>query len=102
MGNASDAKVVSIVKFKSCLPDDELTRRYKERLPEFRKLPDLLQKLYFRDESTGEWGGLYLWDSPESLQNYLDSDLRKSIATAYDVERAPRVERLSVLEPLRP
>jgi hypothetical protein len=101
MEDASNAKVMLKVKFKSRLSDDELRRRYKERLPEFRKVPGLLQKYYFIDESTGEWGGLYLWDSPESLQKYLDSDLRKSIASAYEVEGTPELERLSVVEALR-
>jgi hypothetical protein len=102
MPDASNAKVVLIVRFKTRLSPDELRRRYRERLPEFRELPGLLQKYYFYDEAADEWGGLFLWDSPESLQAYLDSDLRKTTASAYDVEGAPRVERLSVLEPLRP
>jgi heme-degrading monooxygenase HmoA len=101
MEDASNAKFMLKVKFKSRLSDDEARRRYKERLPEFRKVPGLLQKFYLYDESTGEWAGLYLWDSAESLQKYLDSDLRKTIASAYEVEGAPQVEKLSVVEALR-
>lgn len=102
MNDASHAKVMLMVKFKSRLAPEELRRRYKERLPDFRALPGLIQKYYFYDDSTDEWGGLYLWDSAESLQAYLDSDLRKSIASVYEVEGTPRVERLSMLEALRP
>lgn len=101
MENASNAKIMLIVRFKSRLSTDEVRRRYQKRLPEFREVAGLLQKYYFYDDSTEEWGGLYLWDSPESVQKYLDSDLRKSIASTYEVDGAPRVERLSVLDALR-
>ena len=44
---------------KSNLAREELERRYKERLPEFRKVKGLIQKYYSYDESTGEWAGIY-------------------------------------------
>jgi len=86
---------------KSNLPYDELERRYKERMPEFRDVPGLLQKYYSADESTGEWAGIYLWDSEESLQAYLESDLRKTIASAYELIQPPQVERFSIIDVLR-
>jgi heme-degrading monooxygenase HmoA len=101
MADTKAAKVVLLVKFKSRLSVDEARRRYVERMPRFRELPGLLQKFYFYDEQTKEYGGVYVWDSEESVQTYLESDLRKSIATAYEIEGTPRVERLSVTDILR-
>ena len=46
--------------------------------------------------------GVYLWDSEESAKSYMESDLRKSIGAAYNVEGAPRTEKLTVVELLRP
>lgn len=90
------------VRFKSSLPADELQRRYRERLPRFRELPGLVQKYYHHDPAAGEWGGLYLWDSKESLDRFMASDLRKTIPEVYEVVGSPRVEISTVIDILRP
>jgi heme-degrading monooxygenase HmoA len=94
--------VMLIVRgLKSKLSHDELERRYKERMPSFRDVPGLLQKYYSYDSSTQEWAGIYLWDSEESAAAYLESDLRKSIPSAYELTQPPRVERFSIVDVLR-
>lgn len=95
--------VMLIVRgLKSELSREELERRYKERLPQFRNVTGLIQKYYSYDESTGEWAGIYLWDSEESLARYLESDLRKSIPAAYELTEPPRVERFPIVDVLHP
>ena len=89
------------VRFKSSLSLDEVTKIIEERAPEFRALSGLQQKYYIQDATTGEYGGLYLWDSPDSLAEYRESELRASIAEAYRVEGKPRVEVYRVLKCLR-
>lgn len=101
MVDRNAAKVVMIVRFQSRLSGDEIKRRYPERMPEFRVVPGLVQKYYIYDESSNEWGGIYVWDSEESAQAYLESDLRKTIPATYEVEGTPRVERLEVFDVLR-
>ena len=86
---------------KSRLPEEEFRRRYNERMPQFRDVPGLLQKYYSYDESTGEWAGIYLWDSAESVAGYLESDLRKSMSTAYELEKPPVLERFQIVDSLR-
>ena len=86
---------------KSALPREELERRYKERLSRFRDVPGLIQKYYSYDEATGEWAGIYLWDSEESLAAYLESDLWKSIPAAYELTEPPRIERFPIVDVLR-
>jgi hypothetical protein len=90
-----------LIKFRSKLPVQEVMAIAETRLPDFQALQGLQQKYYFQDPATGEVGGLYLWDSPESLKAYSESDLRKSIAQAYQVEGEPRIEVLRVLRSLR-
>lgn len=101
MAETTTVKVVAVVKFRSRLPPEEAKRRYRERMPEFRQLPGLVQKYYCYDDSTAEWAGIYLWDSHESAEEYLASDLRRSIPAAYEIDGAPRVETLSVMDTLR-
>ena len=94
--------VVLMVKFKSGLTYEEAEKRYKERLPEFQALPGLIQKYYLHNPETGEWAGMYLWDSQESLEAYLASELRGTIAETYEVVGEPRVDRMAVVDVLRP
>jgi len=95
-------RIMLIVRgLKSKLSRDELERRYKERLPQFRGVPGLIQKYYSYDEDTGEWAGIYLWDSEDALYEYLDSDLRKSIQAAYELIEPPRIDRFMIVDVLR-
>jgi heme-degrading monooxygenase HmoA len=91
-----------MVRFRSKLSLDEVMKVAEERAPRFRALEGLQQKYYFQDPESGEIGGLYLWESSESAAEYQKSELRASIAAAYQVEGAPRVEVFRVMMPLRP
>lgn len=97
----SGPKVILLVKFKSPLPLDEVMEVIHSRADQFRALPGLTQKYYLRDQATGECAGLYLWDSAEALDEYRQSELAATIAAAYQVEGAPRIEVFDVLTPLR-
>ncbi len=96
------AEVIMLARFKSRLPMEEITTVMKERMPEFRALDGLEQKYYLHDPESGEVAGLYLWRSEEALGEFAQSELRASIAEAYEAEAPPRVEIYRVLEPLRP
>ena len=89
------------VKFKSALSHDEAMRVVKERLPQFRALPGLIQKYYGHEKETGEYTGIYLWDSEESLREYRASELARSIPEAYQVVGKPRIEVFEMMFPLR-
>lgn len=90
-----------LVRFKSSLPFDEVIKVIEKRAPEFRALAGLQQKYYLQDAASGEYAGLYLWESPEALNAYRDSELRASIADAYQAEGEPRVEVYRVIKTLR-
>ncbi len=101
MVDTQPAIMLIVRGLKSELSREEFERRYKERLPRFRTVDGLIQKYYSYDKSTGEWAGVYLWDSEESLGKYLESDLRKSIQSAYELTEPPRVERFPIVDVLR-
>lgn len=55
----------------------EVLELFNKRADKYRKVKGLLQKLYIHDESTGDVGGVYVFDSKESLEAYRNSDLAK-------------------------
>lgn len=93
--------ILQIVKLKSDLPEEELLKRAKERESNFKSIPGLLQKYYVKTNQEGEYGGVYIWDSVQSQQNYQASDLAKSIPSAYAIKAAPSVEVMDVIFQLR-
>ena len=101
MPKAQPTIMLVVRGLKSKLSYEELEKRYKERMPQFREQPGLLQKYYSYDESTGEWAGIYLWDSEKSLAAYLESDLRRSIPSAYELTEPPRIEKFPLVDVLR-
>jgi heme-degrading monooxygenase HmoA len=93
--------IVQFVKFPSGLSEAEVRRTMEERAPQFRALPGLLQKYYGRERESGEFCGIYIWDSEASLAAFRASELARSIPDAYQVARQPRIEIFDVLFPLR-
>lgn len=93
--------ILQTVTFSSALSEAELLRVARERAPQFRALPGLLQKYYVKGNEPGQYRGVYIWDSLESLEEFRRSDLAASIPTAYKAQAAPVVERLEILFPLR-
>lgn len=89
------------VRVKSELDPDELDRCIHERRHRFLEVPGLIQKIYARDEATGDTCGLYLFESKEALAACRESELAKTIPTAYEATDV-RPEVYEVLFPLKP
>lgn len=90
---------ILFVRVKSDLDPEELERRVLERRPRFKEVPGLIQKIYGRDESTGDVCGIYFFEDKESLAAFRDTELAKTIPTAYEA-REIRREVYEVLYPL--
>ncbi|MBT8488634.1 MAG: YdhR family protein [Gemmatimonadetes bacterium] len=93
--------ILQIVKLRSALSEDDLLAIARDRAPQFRAIPGLVQKYYVRRDGPGEFAGVYVWDSKESLAAFRETDLAKSIAAAYQVTEPPVIEISEVLFPLR-
>ena len=93
--------ILQFVKLKSALAEELLLAKAKERAPEFEAIPGLLQKYYVKINDQGSYGGVYIWDSKDSLLKFKDSDLAKSIPAAYQVIEAPAIEIMDILFQLR-
>jgi len=93
--------ILQIIKLKSNLPEEELLIKAKERESQFKDIPGLLQKYYVKTGQSGQYGGIYIWESQESLNAYRESDLAKSIPEAYEIIEAPSIEMMDILFQLR-
>ena len=81
---------ILFVRIKSDLDPKELESRLIERRPRFHEVPGLVQKFYGRDESTGDVCGVYFFEDINSLSNFRETELAKTIPTAYEAKEIRR------------
>ena len=93
--------IVLFVRAKSKLDSTELEHRLLERRPRFLDVPGLVQKIYGRDESTGDVCGIYFFENKKALVDFRETELAKTIPTAYEVAEI-RMEVYEILYPLHP
>ncbi len=93
--------VVQIVRFKSELTDEEVIDKYKARAPRYREMKGLKQKYYLKFTDTGEFGAVYLWETETALKEFRESDLGKTIASAYKVQGDPKSQIAELVMSLR-
>lgn len=89
------------VRIKSELSAEEVDRRILERLPGFREVPGLIQKMFGRDPETGNICGIYFFEDAAALTAYRESELAKTIPDAYEAVDVRR-ETYEFLRPLYP
>ena len=71
---------VLIVNFALRGLDLESYRQNCEQIaPIFAELPGLISKTWLANPETNTYGGLYIWRDREALENYLASDIFKSL-----------------------
>jgi len=92
---------ILFVRIKSDLDPEELERRLIERRPRFKEVPGLVQKIYARDESTGHVCGIYFFKDQQSLADFRETELAKTIPSAYEATDIRR-EVYEILYPLHP
>ena len=89
------------VRFATTLSEEEVLAAAHKRADQFRALPGLLQKYYVKLAEPNHYGGIYIWDSLESMQSYRESELAATIPAAYKVVGKPKIEVLESLFQLR-
>jgi hypothetical protein len=77
---------VVLITYESELPPDEVTARFRERSGKYREMEGLVQKLYLRDEATGRFGGIYVFDSEASRDALFETDIHATLREAYAVK----------------
>ena len=92
---------ILFVRVKSQLDAKELERRAIERRPRFLEVPGLVQKIYGRDEATGDVCGIYFFENQAALDAFRQTELAQTIPAAYEALDVRR-EVYDVLYSLRP
>jgi len=85
-----DSMIIQFVRFKSELAMEEAEKVMKKR-----------QKFYGVHKETGEFAGIYFWDSEESIREFRQSELARTIASQYKAEGSPRIDLFDVMYTLR-
>ena len=88
--------IISVVRFRSRLSDDDVQALFEERADRYRQVPGLVEKIYVRFRETGEYGAIYVWESEDAMLRFRETDLARTIPDAYRVETAPQVELADV------
>jgi hypothetical protein len=92
--------IIHIVRFTTGLPAERIQALFTARAPQYTAVPGLLQKYYLHYHD-GHHGGVYVWDSPESMQAFRASGLSRSICDVYQVTEST-VDVADVVLALRP
>ncbi|WP_167615328.1 antibiotic biosynthesis monooxygenase family protein [Maribellus sediminis] len=101
MNNNGKGTIMQIVRLKTKLSEEEMLKIAHEREPLFKAIPGLVQKYYVKMGNPGEFGGIYIWDSRESLTEFRQSELAATIAKAYGATEPPSVEIVDIMFDLR-
>jgi heme-degrading monooxygenase HmoA len=94
--------IVSLVRFKSGLSDDEVQARFEERATLYRSVPGLVEKIYVRFRESGEFGAVYLWDSQKALMDFRETELARTIPDEYQVVEGLHAELADVCLVVQP
>lgn len=92
---------VLFVRLKSNLDKNELEPILLDRKSKFLNVPGLVQKVYGKNETADYFCGIYFFESKETLNNFRESELAKTIPSAYEAVDI-RLEVYEVIFPLRP
>ena len=89
--------IIQVVRFTSRLTYDEVMERFEARSDQYRQVPGLLQKYYVQYPETDEYGGVYVWDSEDSLRAWRKTYPLGTLAGSYKVKDEPHGEVLDVM-----
>lgn len=93
--------VIQILKSKIPLEREETIKRMHERGEQFAAVPGLHQKYYGLNDD-GWSMSVYFFESHEALDAYLETDLSRSIETAYSMTEPVVRERYEFVKALHP
>lgn len=92
---------IHTVQFESTKSESEVIRIGAERADRYRAVPGLVQKYYTKLEQPNHWAGVMLWESRDAIAAFAQTELAQTVAEAYGVKGAPRVQVLEVFDTLR-
>jgi heme-degrading monooxygenase HmoA len=61
---------------------EEYGAQVESAAPAFAELPGLVSKIFLTNEQTNTYGGVYLWQDREAMEDYKESELYKGMAAS--------------------
>jgi heme-degrading monooxygenase HmoA len=58
---------------------DEVVELFEPLVPSFANLPGNLAKIWLADTEAGRYGALYLWQTSEDMDAFMESDLWRGV-----------------------
>jgi heme-degrading monooxygenase HmoA len=88
--------IASFVRFKSPEPlhKKELIAMFESRRPAFEGMSGLIAKSFWIEETVGEFGGFYIWESRDIAESAHDAEWEERAVKAYGLR--PNVRFLEV------
>ena len=74
-----EGKCIQVVTFTSEINRSDYESMVIEGAPVWAAVPGLIIKHFIYNFDEGRFGGIYLWEDEESMQDYCKSDLFKSV-----------------------
>jgi heme-degrading monooxygenase HmoA len=93
--------IVQFVQFETSLGEDEIMAVAMARESRYAAIPGLVQKYYLKLNKPNHFGGILIWASREAMAAFADTDLARTIPSAYKVIGAPDIDIHELLFPLR-
>ena len=81
---------------KAQVPEEEQKKMLGQLVNVFNQVPGLKHKYFVADPKTGEAGGIYVFESQEALDKYLQSDVWRDVVLA-NAKGEPRIETFAVI-----
>jgi len=63
------------------LSEQDYIEMTKSLAPSYAAVPGLKVKIWIKQSDNGVYGGIYLWESKAAYQNYMESELYKSVSS---------------------
>jgi len=60
---------------------DYLKQMVEPDAPVLAKVPGLVSKVWLTDEAKNTFGGFYLWENKNAMENFMNSDLVKAVVS---------------------
>lgn len=83
--------IILQVLFRTNMAVEEALTKVEESKEVFRRVPGLQQKYYIWDPVTGEMGGVYVFDSRESLERFRASGISQKALQSFNPLGPPAI-----------
>lgn len=71
---------------------DYLKQMVEPDAPVLAKVPGLVSKVWLTDEAKNTFGGFYLWENKNAMENFMHSDLVKAVVSRPFVKNVSSVD----------